>query len=191
MRGGRVERVTELERSDLCDELLSELVVDVLVDEDSVGADARLAGQSELGRDESVDGLWDVGVGKDGEDGISTKLERAPGRECKGWSVTICQGRQDSAWYILLERARGLLHEKRTDGRASGERDLSDVGVGRHLVTDVDRVLVGRENVDDTLGEAGLLDEGSEGEGRKGSLRGSLDDGGATGSERRTKLSRL
>lgn len=89
VRGSRVEWVAELERSDLCDELLGELVVDVLVDEDSVGADARLARQSELRRDESVDGLGDVGVGKDGEDGVSSELERAPGWERKRWSVSI------------------------------------------------------------------------------------------------------
>lgn len=89
VRGSRVERVAELERSDLCDELLGELVVDVLVDEDSVGADARLAGQSELGRDESVNGLGNVGVGKDGEDGVSSQLERAPGWERERWSVSI------------------------------------------------------------------------------------------------------
>ena len=155
-------------RRTLSNELFGELVVDVLVDEDAVGADARLAREPELGRDEAVDSLGDVGVGKDGKDGVAAELKRA-----------------------LLERRRGLLHQEGADGRRAGERHLADVRVGRHLVADVDRVLVGRQDVDDTLGKAGLLNERREGEGRERRLRRRLDDGGAAGSERGGELARL
>jgi hypothetical protein len=44
---------------------LSKLVVDIVVNEDPVAADARLARETELAGDQTLDGRWEVGVGED------------------------------------------------------------------------------------------------------------------------------
>lgn len=70
------ETGTDFEFGNFLGELLGKFVVDGFVDVDPVGTDTSLTRASELGSDGTGNGGGDVGVFKDDERSVATKLER-------------------------------------------------------------------------------------------------------------------
>lgn len=176
------------------------------MDGKAVGANAGLTAEAELASDKAVDGLVEVGILEDSEHSVATKLERAPekyvGQRSGAQGAKLCIAYFFSvleAWLMrslptgdwsytfvsLVEKHKGM----RT--HASGERDLPDKRVLGHLLADILSVLIGGKDIDDSLGEAGLLSEDRHGEGGEGRLRGSLDDNGASSGKGRGDLAGL
>lgn len=143
---------------------IEELVVDALVDEDTRAGAAALAVVEVDAEVDPRDGLLDVGVGEDDVGGLATQLEGD----------------------LLQVGGGGGLHDGAANDGGAGEGDLVDVHVGRDGSTG-DLAEAGDE-VEDTGGEAGLLDEVGEDETRQGRLLGRLHDNGVAGGQGRADL---
>ncbi len=145
---------------------LEELVVDALLDEDAGAGAAALAVVEVDAKVDPGDGGLDVGVVEDNVGGLAAELEGD-----------------------LLEVGRGssLENGAADEGRA-GEGDLVNVHVGRDGGTG--GLAETGDQVEDTSGEAGLLDELSKDEGREGGLLRSLHDNGVASGQSRTNLPR-
>lgn len=126
------ETGTDLEFGNFLGELLGKFVVDGFVDVDPVGTDTSLTGASELGSDGTGNGGGDVGVFKDDERSVATKLERH-----------------------LLEGRRALRSKNLADSGGTREGDLVNSRVGTEFFTDILEVGVGGDDVDDTVRDAG------------------------------------
>src|SRR5258708_519806 len=148
-----------LERSDGGGEFGGEGIVDAVLDEDAVGADAGLAGVAILGGDGAFDGGIEVGVFKNDEGGVAAEFERK-----------------------LFDRSRTLRHQDFPDLRGASERKLANDGIGSEFGADF--FGGAGDDVEHAFGDASALGEFGEGQCGEGSLGGGLDDYGAAGSER-------
>lgn len=154
-------------------ELLGELVVDALLDVDSgssttgltvVEADIseKILGHSENLQDTLTsvcDGIIDVGIVKDDVGTLSTELKRD----------------------LLQVSVRSLLEDLLSDCGRTGKGDLVNSWGGSKSLTDGRTVT--DNDVDDTGGDTGLLDELRHVHGGEGSQLGRLHDDGTTSSE--------
>lgn len=166
-------------------ELFGEGVVDAILDEDAVGADAGLSRKTEgrrevsmssipgakrapspeLGDDNSRHGLVDVGIIEHNEGSVSTELQAE-----------------------LLQCRSRLLRQDLAHPRRAREGDLVDLGVLAELLADLGDVLIGEDAVDHAVGHASLAGDLDEGEDRERGLGRRFDDYRAASSESSTKL---
>src|SRR3954469_3385732 len=158
-----LEAVADLELSGRGGKPLGESIVDAVLDEEAVGADAGLAGVAVLRSDGAFDGAVEVGVVEDDEGGVAAELHRD-----------------------LLHRLRRLLHQLLAALGRAGEGDLLDVRVRGQLGAYLARRA--GDDVDDPLRDAGLGAQHAPGKARIGRQRRRLDHRGAAGGERRPEL---
>lgn len=105
------------------------------------------------------DGVLEIGIVKDDVGSLTTELESD----------------------LLQVGVGGLLENFLADTGGSGESDLVDLGRGGEGVTD--RGSVTDDDVDDTSGDAGLLEELGHVQGCERGELGRLDDDGVSGGE--------
>src|SRR4051794_7589123 len=146
------ETVADGELRDLLGQALRELVVDAALDVHAVRADAGLARVAELRGDQAVDGLVQVGVVEDHVRRVAAELERQ-----------------------LLDAVGGEPDQLLADLRRAGERDLADARVAEQLARDHAR-RARRDEVDDALRHAGVLDAAQDRGRRQRRRGGGLDD---------------
>ena len=136
-------------------ELLLELGADLLVHQDPLGAHADLAREQEGAQDALLGGEVQVGVLPDDGGGLAAQLEH------DGLQVLAAQAADDAA-----------------DGGAAGEVDLADGRVLNQGAGELRGVGgVGGQEVDDTVGEAGLLEAAGDGPENDGGELRALEDG--------------
>lgn len=164
LEGLGVEGVADLVGGGALLEGLEELVVDALLDEDAGAGAAALAVVEVDAKVDPGDGLLNVGVVKHNIGGLAAQL--------KGDLLEVGGG--------------GGLHDGAADNGGAGEGDLVNVHVGGNGGTG--RLTEAGEKVEDTRGEASLLDVLGEDEGREGGLLGSLHDNGVAGGQGRANL---
>lgn len=145
-------------------ELLNELVVDALLHVDARAGTAALAVVEEDAKVDPGDGVVDVGVLEDDVGRLATELESD----------------------LLQVGGGGGLEDLAADDGGAGESDLVDVHVGRESGTG--DLAETRDDVNDTRGEAGLLDQAGGDETTKRSLLSGLQDDGVTASNGGTDL---
>ena len=145
---------------------LEELVVDALLDEDAGAGAAALAVVEVDAKVDPRDGLLDVGVVEDNVGRLAAELER----------------------HLLEVGGGGGLHDGAADDGRASKGNLVNVHVRREGGAG-DLAEAGQQVVD-TGGEAGLLDEVGEDEGRQRRLLGSLHDDGVASGQRRANLPR-
>ena len=119
----------DLERAHPFGELLRERVVDRLVDEEPIGAHARLAAVAVFGNDGAFRCGVEIGVVEDDERRVAAEFQRD-----------------------FLDRRRHLLHQKPSDVGRAGERKLAHAWVRAHL--GADRRCLARDDVEDAGREA-------------------------------------
>ena len=142
-------------------QLLLELGADLLVHQDALSAHADLAGEQEGAEGALLGSEVQVGVLPDDGGGLATQLEH------DGLEVLAAEAADDAA-----------------DRRAAGEVDLADGRVLDQGAGDLGGVGgVGGQEVDDTVGDAGLLETAGDGpeDGRR-ELR-ALEDDSVSGSD--------
>ena len=155
--------VADLHRRDLLRKLLHELIVDLVLRVDAVGADAGLAHVAVFRDDGAFDRGIDIGVVEHHERRVAAELEPE-----------------------LLHADRGLLIEDLADLGRSGEADEAHGGMfAQHLA---DRRRIAGEDVEHALGHAGLF--GQRHQRQRGERRfiGGLEHHGAAGGQRRRHL---
>lgn len=153
LEGLAVEWVTDLVLEGTGLEPLEELVVDIRLDEDTATSTAALAVVEVDTEVNPGDGVFDISVVEDDVGALATQFESDL------LQVALSSGREDLA----------------TDEGRSGEGNLVDVHVGRDGGTS--GTTEAGDNVDDTRGETGLLDElGGIESAERGELRGLHDD---------------
>lgn len=136
-----------------------ELVVDALLDVHTRTGAAALAVVVVDTKVDPVDGLLNVGVVEDNVGGLAAQL----------------QGN------LLQVGASSGLHDGAADSGGASEGDLVDAHVrGDGGTSDLAEA---SDNVQDTSGEAGLLDEGSKSQGRQRGLLSGLEDNGVAGGQ--------
>lgn len=145
-------------------ETLEELVVDTLLNIDAGTGAAALAVVVEDAEVDPGDGVVNVGIVEDNVGRLASKLEGDP----------------------LEVGAGGGLHDGATDNGGASEGDLVDV----HVCGDggTGDLAEAGDDVDDTRGEASLLDELGGVQGRERSLLSGLDDDDVASSNSRTNL---
>ena len=152
--------VADLHRRDLLRKLLDELVVDLVLGIDAVGADAGLAHVAILRDHGAFDRGIDIGVVEHHERRVAAELEPE-----------------------LLHPDRGLLIEDLADFGRSGEADEAHGGMlAQHLA---DRRRIAGEDVEHALGHAGLLGQRHQRQRRQRRFIGGLQHHGAAGGQRR------
>jgi len=154
-------RVANLDGLGEVDHLLEELLVDALVDVDTLGGDADLAGVLEGTHDNLRGGLLDIDVGEDDGGVVAAELEGA-----------------------ALEGVGAGGHDLLAGGDGTGEGDLGDTGVSGHHGAEL---IVATKSLDDTGLEDGLGELNGL-EGGVGSERAGLDDDGVTSQQGRDDL---
>jgi hypothetical protein len=127
-----LDAVADLHLGDLAGEFRDELVMDAVLHEEAVGADAGLAHVAVLRGDRALDGGVDVGVVEDDEGRVAAQFQPD-----------------------LLHRRGRLLHQQLADRRRAGEADEAHGGVRGHDAADL--LGVAGHDVDHALGEAGAL----------------------------------
>src|SRR3546814_3396426 len=111
-RHAPVEPVTDLKARDRGHELGGEGVIDAVLNEETVGAYAGLAGIAELGRERPLDRRVEIGVVEDDEGGVAPELEAQ-----------------------LLDLVGALPHQDAPDLGRSGEGNLADLRICRELAS--------------------------------------------------------
>ena len=139
--------------------LVGKRIVDTVLHQYSVGANARLAGIAEFGCHDTVYCRVQIGVVKDNEGRISPQLHGD-----------------------LLDSVRAALHQLFADFGGTGEGQLAYRWVVGQLVTDY-RCLAG-DDIQYPLGDARLLGQLSQCQGGKGRRAGWLDHDAATRCQR-------
>jgi ParB family chromosome partitioning protein len=145
--------------------LAAKSVVDLVVHEQAVRADAGLPAVAVLGCHRALDRGIQVGIVEDDERRIAAQLQRN-----------------------LLHRRRRLLHQQAPDLGRARKGDLAYRGIGAELAAD--RRRIAGEDVEHALGKAGALGELGEREGRQRRLLGRLEHHGASGRKRGRHLAR-
>src|ERR1022692_3090063 len=113
LRHAGIDARSDFERAHTLGKLRRERVVDLVVHEQTVGADAGLAGVAILGDDRAFGRRIEIGVVEYDERRVAAELER-----------------------YFLDRRRRLLHQHSADVGRAGERDLAHSRVRRHLAAD-------------------------------------------------------
>ena len=121
-----------LHLGDAIRELGGEGIVDAVLHQDAVRADAGLAHIAELGGNRAFDRLVEIGIVENDERRIAAKFERN-----------------------LLHRGRGLLHQNLAHAGRSGEGDRAHERVRGQLLADGLRIA--RYDVQNAIGKACLL----------------------------------
>lgn len=164
LEGGKIERISDLVLGDPLLEPLKELVVDTLLNVDAGASAANLSVVVEDTNVGPLDGVLDIGVVEDDVRGLAAELEGD----------------------LLQVGIGGGAENGTADEGGTSEGNLVDTHVGGHGGTG-DAAETG-DQVNDTLGETGLVNEGSGDETGERSLLGSLEDDRVTGSDGGTDL---
>lgn len=159
-----VERVTDLVLGGTLLEGGQELVVDALLNEDTGTGAAALTVVVVDTKVDPADGLLDVGIVEHNVGRLAAKLKGD----------------------LLQVGSSSSLHDLATDNGRSSEGNLVNIHVRGDGGTG--SLAIARDEVENTSGELGLVDELSEDEGRKGGLLGSLHDHTVTSGQRRADL---
>ena len=155
--------VADLHRRDFLRELFDELVVDLVLGVDAVGADAGLAHVAVFRDHGAFDRGIDIGIVEHHERRVAAELEPE-----------------------LLHPDRGLLVEDLADFGRAGEADEAHRGMlAQHLA---DRRRIAGEDVEHALGHAGLLGQRHQRQRGERRLVGGLQHHGAAGGQRRRHL---
>ena len=137
------------------DELLLELGADVLVNQDALSRHADLAGVEEGTEGALHSGVVQIGILPDNGGGLATELEED-----------------------RLEVLTSKLADDASDEGAAGEVDLLDIRVGDKAGSDGGRVGgLMNNHVQDTSGQASLVEDGAETPHGTGTKLGSLENG--------------
>lgn len=164
LEGLLVERVADLVLSSALLEGGQELVVDALLDEDTGTSAAALAVVVVNTEVDPVDGILDVGVIENDVGGLATKLEGN-----------------------LLEVGGGSgLHDGSANDSGASKGDLVNVHVGGE--GGAGSLAESRDQVENTSGEASLLNKLSENKSRQRSLLSSLHNDTVTSGQSRSNL---
>ena len=151
------------ERAHRAGQLVDERVVDLVLREEAVGADAGLAHVAELRGERALDRGVEIGVVEDDERRVAAQLQPD-----------------------LLHRAGGLAHQELADFGRAGEADEAHRRMLAHRLAD--RRRAAGEQVEDAGGHPGALRQFAEGE--RGERRGvgGLDHRRAADRDRRRHL---
>ena len=156
--------VADLHRRDLLRKLFDELVVDLVLGVEAVGADAGLAHVAVFRDDGAFDRGIDIGVVEHHERRVAAELEAE-----------------------LLHADGGLLIEDLADFGRAGEADEAHGGMfAQHLA---DRRRIAGEDVEHALRHAGLFGERHQRQRGQRRFIGGLEHHGAAGGERRRDFS--
>jgi hypothetical protein len=164
LEGVLLEGVTDGVLGSTLPEALKELVVDLLLDVDTRTGAAALSVVEVDTEVDPVDSLFDVGISEDNVGALATKLEG----------------------HLLQVGASSRLHDLATDNSGTSEGNLVDAHVSGHGGTG-DLTETGND-VDNTRGEASLLDQCAGNVSRKRCLLSSLQDDCVTGGDGGTNL---
>lgn len=164
LEGLLIEGVADLVLLSSLLESSKELVVDALLDVDTGTSTAALAVVVVDTEVDPRDSLLNVGIIEDDVGGLATKLEGD----------------------LLQVGGGSSLHDLSADDGGTSEGDLVDVHVGGKGSTG--SLTEARDKVENTSGEASLLNVLSENKGRERGLLSSLHDNGVTGGQGRADL---
>src|SRR5262249_53583938 len=132
-----------------------ERIVDGILHEDAIGADAGLAGVPVFGGDGPFNGGIEIGIIENDERSVAAEFERE-----------------------LLDGSSALRHQQLADFRSAGESHLANEGIGRKLAADF--CWFAGDDVEDPCRNSSALSQFTKGEGGERSLLGGFEDNRAT-----------
>ncbi len=159
------ESVADLERADRLRQARGEFIVNRVLHEKAIGADAGLPGVAVFRGDGAIDRGVEIGVVEHDEGRVAAQFERD-----------------------FFHRAGALPHQELADLGRAGEGQLAHDGIRGEFAAD--RGSSAGDDVEHAAGQARALGERGDGERRERRLLGRLDDDGAAGGQRRRDLAR-